>query len=72
MAHARKTPGGTATALCRKAEARLHMIKRDISALPITDVQRLVYELQLHQLELEQVQASVRKMRRGMDKGLTA
>jgi PAS domain S-box-containing protein len=53
VANARKTPGGTATTLRRKAEARLHMITRDVSALPITDVQRLVYELQLHQIGLE-------------------
>jgi hypothetical protein len=53
VANARKTSGGTATTLRRKAEARLHMIKRDVAALPITDVQRLVYELQFHQIELE-------------------
>jgi PAS domain S-box-containing protein len=48
VANARKTSGGTATTLRRK-----HMIKRDVAALPITDVQRLVYELQFHQIELE-------------------
>ena len=53
MANARKTSGGTATILRRKAEARLHMTKRDASAMPIMDVQRLVHELQVHQIELE-------------------
>jgi len=53
VAHAGKVPSGTATALRRKAEARLHMTKRDVSAMPIMDVQRLVHELQVHQIELE-------------------
>lgn len=61
MANAGKTPSGTATALRRKAEARLHMTKRDVSALPITDVQRLVYELQVHQIELEMQNEELRR-----------
>jgi hypothetical protein len=53
VAHAGKILSGTATALRRKAEARLHITKRDVSAMPIMDVQWLVYELQVHQIELE-------------------
>ena len=39
--------------LRKLAEARLRITKSDVAAMPIKDVQQLVYELQLHQIELD-------------------
>lgn len=50
-----KTPDRSTqlTALRRQAEALLRTTDRDVAAMPVKDVQQLVYELQVHQLELE-------------------
>jgi PAS domain S-box-containing protein len=50
----KKTGGLTeAATLRRRAEAQLKITRRDIDAMPLKDVQQLVYELQVHQIELE-------------------
>ncbi|HEX7092731.1 MAG TPA: PAS domain S-box protein [Nitrospiraceae bacterium] len=50
-----KKPSGLtkATALRRQAEERLRTTRRDVAAMPVKEVQQLVYELQVHQIELE-------------------
>ena len=53
MARAREPHRETATALRLEAEKRLLTTRRDIGAMPLTDVQRMVHELQVHQIELE-------------------
>jgi PAS domain S-box-containing protein len=50
-----------APALRRQAEERLRRTKRDIAAMPTKDVQRLVYELQVHQIELEMQNDELRR-----------
>ena len=45
----------------RQAEARLRTTKRDVAAMPVKDVQRLVYELQVHQIELEMQNDELRR-----------
>ena len=58
-----KKPDGstTGTGLRRHAEARLRTTNRDVAAMPIHDVQRLVYELQVHQVELEMQKEELRR-----------
>jgi len=41
------------TGLRRQAEELLRTTKRDVAAMPVKDVQQLVYELQVHHIELE-------------------
>lgn len=41
------------TVLRRQAEERLRVTNRDVAAMPVKDVQKLVQELQVHQVELE-------------------
>ncbi len=50
------------TGLRRQAEARLHTTRRDIAAMPVKDVQRLVHELQVHQIELEMQNEELRRI----------
>ena len=45
----------------RRAEARLRATKRDVAAMPVKDVQQLVYELQVHQIELEMQNEELRR-----------
>ena len=49
------------TKLRRQAEARLRTTKQDVAAMPIKDVQQLVYELQVHQIELEMQNNELRR-----------
>jgi PAS domain S-box-containing protein len=59
---AKKPDGSTkTTALRRQAEARLRATKRDVAAMPIKDVQQLVYELQVYQIELEMQNEELRR-----------
>ncbi|NWF72455.1 MAG: PAS domain S-box protein [Nitrospirae bacterium] len=50
-----KKPGGTMkpTGLRRQAEELLRTTKRDVTAMPVKNVQQLLHELQIHQIELE-------------------
>ena len=48
-------------ALRRRAEAQLRVTKRDVAAMPTTDVQQLVYELQVHSVELEMQNEELRR-----------
>lgn len=50
-----------AKALRIQAEERLRTTHRDIAAMPIKDVQRLVHELQVHQIELEMQNDELRR-----------
>jgi len=51
---AKKPDGSTkVTGLRRQAEELLRTTKRDVAAMPVKDMQRLVHELQIHQIELE-------------------
>jgi PAS domain S-box-containing protein len=58
-----KTPDGStkATALRRRAEELLRKTKRDVTAMPVKDVQQLVHELQVHQVELEMQNEQLRR-----------
>jgi PAS domain S-box-containing protein len=59
---AKKADGSTKfTKLRRQAEARLRTTKQDVAAMPIKDVQQLVYELQVHQIELEMQNDELRR-----------
>ena len=59
---AKKPDGSTKfTKLRRQAEARLRTTKQDVAAMPIKDVQQLVYELQVHQIELEMQNDELRR-----------
>src|SRR2546422_7894321 len=49
------------TGLREQAEARLRATKRDVAAMPVKDVQQLVYELQVHQIELEMQNEELRR-----------
>lgn len=50
-----------------QAEDVLRMTRRDVSALPKNDVQRLVYELQVHQIEIEMQNDSLRSAQRDLE-----
>jgi PAS domain S-box-containing protein len=39
--------------ILRQSEARLRVTKSDVAAMPVKNVQRLVHQLQIHQIELE-------------------
>ncbi|HSQ50622.1 MAG TPA: PAS domain S-box protein, partial [Nitrospiraceae bacterium] len=59
---AKKPDGSTKfTKLRRQAEARLRTTKQDVAAMPVKDVQQLVYELQVHQIELEMQNDELRR-----------
>ena len=45
----------------RQAEARLRATKRDVAAMPVKDVQRLVHELQVYQIEMEMQNEELRR-----------
>jgi PAS domain S-box-containing protein len=49
------------TKLRGQAEARLRATKRDVAAMPVKDVQQLVYELQVYQIELEMQNEELRR-----------
>ena len=58
-----KKPGKSTkfTELRQQAEARLRTTRRDVAAMPVKDVQRLVHELQVHQIELEMQNDELRR-----------
>jgi PAS domain S-box-containing protein len=58
-----KKPGGSTKimALRRQAEEALRASRRDVAAMPVQDVQRLVHELQVHQIELEMQNDELRR-----------
>jgi PAS domain S-box-containing protein len=59
---AKKTEGPKkSTALRQRAVARLVATRRDVAAMPVTDVQKLVHELQVHQIELEMQNDELRR-----------
>src|SRR6185503_11022846 len=61
-AMAKKPDGSTKlTKLRRQAEARLRTTKQDVAAMPINDIQQLVFELQVHQIELEMQNDELRR-----------
>ena len=47
--------------LRQQAEELLRTTKRDVAAMPVKDVQRLVHELQVHQIELEMQNEELRR-----------
>lgn len=49
------------TGLRRQAEERLRVTNRDVAAMPVQDVQRLVQELQVYQVELEMQNEELRR-----------
>ncbi|MFI5247257.1 MAG: sensor histidine kinase [Nitrospirales bacterium] len=49
------------TRILRQAEARLLATKRDVATMPVKNVQRLVYQLQVHQIELEMQNEELRR-----------
>ena len=49
------------TPLRRKAEERLRATRHDVASMPGKDVQQLVYELQVHQIELEMQNDELRR-----------
>jgi len=60
---AKKPDGSTKfTELCRHAEARLRTTRRDVAAMSVNNVQRLVHELQVHEIELEMQNEELRRV----------
>ena len=58
----KKSDGPTKfTGLRHQAEDLLKTTKRDVAAMPVKDVQRLVHELQVHQIELEMQNDELRR-----------
>jgi two-component system, sporulation sensor kinase E len=51
------------TELRRQAEDLLRATKHDVAAMPVKDVQQLVYELQVHQIELDMQNEELRRTR---------
>jgi len=49
------------TELRRQAEEQLCATRRDVAAMPVKDVQQLVYELQVHQIELDMQNEELRR-----------
>ena len=47
--------------LRQRAEASLHMTSQDFAEMPVADLQRLTYELQIHQIELEMQNDELRR-----------
>ena len=47
--------------ILRQAEARVRVTKRDVAAMPVKNVQRLVHQLQIHQIELEMQNEELRR-----------
>ena len=63
---AKKPDGQTKfTGMRRQAEELLRTTKRDIAAMPVKDVQQLVYELQVHEIELEMQNDELRRTQVG-------
>jgi PAS domain S-box-containing protein len=59
---AKKPEGSTKfTELRRQAEELLRLTKRDVAAMPVKDVQRVVHELQVHEIELEMQNEQLRR-----------
>jgi PAS domain S-box-containing protein len=59
---AKKPDGPTKlTGLRHQAEELLRTTKRDVAAMPVKNVQRLVHELQVHQIELEMQNDELRR-----------
>ena len=46
-------PSAQNTSLRQRAEAAMRLTPRDLAMMSVQDIQRLVYELQVHQMELE-------------------
>jgi hypothetical protein len=59
-----KEPDGSTkfTELRRQAEARLRTTRRDVAAMSVNNVQRLVHELQVHEIELEMQNEELRRV----------
>jgi PAS domain S-box-containing protein len=49
------------TGLHKQAEELLRMPKRDVAAMPVKDLQRLIHELQVHQIELDMQNEELRR-----------
>jgi PAS domain S-box-containing protein len=64
-----KKPDGSTkvAALRRQAEERLRTTRRDIAAMASRDVQQLVYELQVHQIELEMQNDELRRVQEELE-----
>ncbi|MGH7181584.1 MAG: PAS domain-containing protein [Nitrospiraceae bacterium] len=60
---AKKPDRGTGTTgLRQQAEALLRTTKREVAAMPLKDVQQLVYELQVYEIELEMQNEELRRI----------
>ncbi|MDH4235781.1 MAG: response regulator [Nitrospira sp.] len=55
------------TTLRQVAEARLRITERDVAAMPAKDVQQLVYELQVHQIELGMQNEELRRTQAALE-----
>ena len=54
-------------ALRRQAEERLRATRRDVATMPSKEVQQLVYELQVHQIELEMQNDELRRVQEELE-----
>ncbi|MDH5669042.1 MAG: response regulator [Nitrospira sp.] len=55
------------TTLRQVAETRLQVTKRDVAAMPVKDVQHLIYELQVHQIELDMQNEELRRTQAALE-----
>ncbi len=61
MANEKRTHKETTKRLRIRAEKRLASTRRDVAEMPLDDVQKLVHELQVHQIELEMQNDELRR-----------
>jgi PAS domain S-box-containing protein len=64
-----KKPDGSTkvTSLRQQAEERLRATRRDVATMPGKDVQQLVYDLQVHQIELEMQNDELRRVQEALE-----
>jgi PAS domain S-box-containing protein len=64
-----KKPDGSTkvTSLRQQAEERLRATRRDVATMPGKDVQQLVYDLQVHQIELEMQNDELRRVQEELE-----
>jgi len=64
---ARRDQSAPSKHLRARAERLLHKTRRDIAQMPVEDVQKVVHELQVHQIELEMQNGELRRVQADLE-----